>query len=204
MNTQTGFTLVEVMIATLITAILATMGITLLTSSLQTQKSLETATRSVQDLELARATIRRDLSQIAPRRWRDDFDQLSVGVFEGGFDLEDDVLMRFIRNGRITVGRLPSQSSLEYVEYRIENGVLSRHTYTHTDSIQYADPNKRALLGELENVRIRFRNGAQWIDTWTAPAGLPGSIAAPEAVSLSFVHPRYGEIESIFLTGALQ
>lgn len=203
MTGRAGFTLIEVMVATLITAVLATMGLALLTNALRTQEQLEATMDSVQELELARAVIRRDLSQLVSRRWRVDFGEFSSGDFEGGTDLRGEDLMVFVRNGRITLGRAESLSSLEQVEYAFEDGALIRRSGLHINSAQDVEKRSRVLLSGLEEVRVRFRNASGWSDVWNTPAG-GGVLSAPEAVSVEIVHPRYGRLDSVFVTNAVQ
>lgn len=201
MNKQAGFTLIEVMVATLITAMLATMGLTLLNNALRTQDQLKSTLETVQGLELARAVIKNDLAQISPRRARDEFGEPTPFAFEGGADLRGERLMTFVRNGRETIGRQQDVSSLQFVEYVFEDGALKRKSRLHTDAAPDANDRSRTLLEGLDDVQIRFLSDGGWTDIWAAPAR-EGYVTAPVAISIEIVHPRYGVLESLFLTNA--
>lgn len=201
MNKAAGFSLVEVMVATLITALLATMGLLLLSNALRAQDQLEATLDAVQELELARAVIKADLAQISPRTYRNEFGETTPLTFEGGADLRNERLMVFVRNGREAVGRASSVSSLQYVEYAFENKSLIRKSRLYPDAATDEDLHARVLIADVENVQIRFLTRGGWTDIWTLPA-TSGRVSAPVAVSLDVHHPRYGRLESLFLTNA--
>ncbi|MEL6781982.1 MAG: type II secretion system protein GspJ, partial [Pseudomonadota bacterium] len=62
---------------------------------------------------------------------------------------------------------------------------------------------RRVLLENVEDVQIRFLSPGGWSDLWEVPAQ-PGVLAAPQAVAIEIVHPRYGLIETQFVTNAAQ
>ena len=70
MKSRSGFTLIEVMIALLIFALLAAAGVLVLSQSIDNRFVVKAATDRTAELQRLRATLRADLGQAAPRRVR--------------------------------------------------------------------------------------------------------------------------------------
>lgn len=199
MSDARGFTLVEVLVATFVMALLATLGIALLSDTMRSRDRLEGLIEEVQSLELARTIIARDLSQLAPRRARDAFGTHAPSQFEGGNDLSGQRLMAFVRNGHDPLDERAVTSRLQYVEYRLEQGRLIRRSRTLVDPYSDTPHLDRVLLSGIEDLDVRFLALAGWGDVW-ADGGEIGELSAPRAVSLEIEHERFGAFETVFLT----
>ncbi len=203
MTREAGFTLVEVMVATFIMAILSAMGIAMLSNTLEARKTIESVVEDVEDLELARAIIRQDLAQIVNRRARDPYGTRAVSAFEGGTDLSGGQLMSFVRTGHEWPGVSGTRSRLQYVTYRYADGALLRESRAFVDAAPDPMTHSRVLLEGLYRLDVRFRVRDTWSDVYEVmAAGNAGPVPAPAAVSFRFVHARFGEIETVFLTVA--
>lgn len=201
MMREAGFTLVEVMVATFIMAILSVMGVAMLSNTLDARRTIEAVVEDVEELELARAIIRQDLAQIVNRRARDPFGTRAVSAFEGGTDLSDGRLMSFVRTGHEWPGVSGVRSRLQFVTYRYEDGSLVRESRAFVDAAPDPVTHSRVLLENLEKLDVRFRVRNTWSDVYeVVTASNTGPVSAPAAVALYFVHPRFGEIETVLLT----
>lgn len=205
MSEESGFTLVEVMVATFIMAILSAMGIAMLSNTLEARESLEAVVEDVEELQLARAIIRQDLAQIVNRRARDPYGTRAVAAFEGGVDVSDGRLMSFVRTGHDLPGVSGERSRLQYVTYAYRQGALLRESRAFVDAAPDPQTHSRTLLAGLDGVEVRFRVGDAWNDVHEVTAAAnTGPVPAPPAVSFLIEHPRFGEIETVFLTLAGQ
>lgn len=194
---EAGFTLVEVMVAVFIMAIITAMGAALISDAVRTRDQVGAVTDDVEALQLTRALLKRDLAQIVNRRARGPFGDPALSAFEGGTDLDGEELMRFVRGGVDTPGT-GDRSRLQAVDYQFRDGALIRRTRSHVDEVPDMPVRERVLLQEIEQVDIRFLTMGGWTDAWGGQAGAPG--AAPLAVELVLTHRRFGEIEALFLT----
>jgi general secretion pathway protein J len=196
-NRESGFTLVEVLVATFVMSLLAAMGLMLLNDSISTRNTVLSVLEETQNLELARAVIKSDLAQVTGRVARDEFGYPGDAPFVGGSDLDRLKLMSFVRNGYEAPGLVSSGSRLQYVEYRFENDKLIRRGRLRVDAVEETPVFDRVLVKNIENVSISFFDGVAWMDQW---GGTGSTSREPLAVSLSFEHSRYGNIEMIFTT----
>ncbi len=203
MRGEAGFTLVEVMVATFIMAILSAMGIALLSNTLEARRQIESVVSDVEELQLARAVIRQDLSQIANRRARDPFGTRAASAFEGGTDPSGGRLMSFVRNGHELPGITAERSRLQHVTYYFRDRALVRESRGFVDAAPDPTTHSRVLIGDITSMEVRFRAPTGWRDVFEVGAQTnAGPVPAPAAISFRFSHERFGEIETIFLTVA--
>lgn len=203
MSRESGFTLVEVLVATFITALLAALGMMLLSDTLRARDQLTATMDDVRELELARAVLKSDLAQLVPRRARDAYGTPAASAFVGGPHSGGNTLMAFVRTGRELPGLADAQSRLEYVTYVVRDGALIRQTRQNVDATPGMPVSERTLLSGLEDVEIAFLESGRWRDIWTGATQVTGAAAfAPTALEITFEHPRYGEIRLRLLTGA--
>jgi general secretion pathway protein J len=201
MTRESGFTLVEVLVATFIMAILSAMGAALISDTLRTRETLESAMSDVQDLELARAILKRDLAQLVARRARGEYGLKAPGQFEGGNDPSGERLMAFVRNGHEVPGLAGRRSRLQHVTYLLRDGSLIRATRAHVDAVPDMVVRERVLMTGLAELRPRFLGNAGWSDVWDRD-GASAELSVPRAVALVFEHERFGELETLYLTQA--
>ncbi|ACT59148.1 type II secretion system minor pseudopilin GspJ [Hirschia baltica] len=202
MTDEAGFTLIEVMVATFIMGVLSVMGLVMLDDTLSSKETLEYVLEEVQDIEQARAIIKNDLAQIVSRTARDEFGFKAESVFVGGADLDNVSLMSFVRNGNEMPGLTAASSSLQHVEYRFENGVLSRRTRSRVDAATDTPILERELLTNLASAQIEFYDGLLWTDKWIGQMSASNAIPAPAAVGLILHSARYGPVRMLFYTPA--
>lgn len=188
---QSGFTLVETLIALSVFALVALGGVALLDVSIRSQERLANASEETRTLQRLQATLRSDFGQMVERQSRNE-----AGVFEtAASPARGRALLEFARIGRLFDPDAP-QPKLQKVRYWVDAGTLYRATFTHTDGAQL--PPAVALLDGVLSVQVRlFRNG-QWFDLAPGASLVP----LPKAVGLTVDHAVYGAIELRYLTTA--
>ena len=195
-----GFTLIEVLVATFIMAVLSTIGVIMLTNTLRAQDHLEAVAEEIQSLELARAVIKDDMSQLSLRRTRNEFGERENRPFVGDGALGRGRLMGFVRNGHRTPGLEVRSSTLQRVEYFVENDALIRRSSAFVDVAEGTAIRDKVLLRDLKNVKATFSDDGKWADFWSPGETRQTAEALPSAVALSFETVRYGDIRLVFLT----
>jgi general secretion pathway protein J len=190
-NQQSGFTLVELIIALFIFGMLAAAGVGLLTYSTQAQAVTAQRLEGIAAERRLTAILTNDLAQAVARVSRD-LTGTPEPAFRGG---QGPVLLRYVRAGLSNTGEA-SRSGLQRVEWRIEKGQLSRTARSLVDGA--ADANAIVMADNVERVALRFRNEGTWQSDWVPSDPLE----LPEAVELIITRKGEAPLTRLFLAGA--
>lgn len=181
-----GFTLLELLIAMAVFAIMATMTYGGLKIVLDTQQHTATRAAQIRELQLTLYQLNEDLLQAVARPIRDELggDELA---FRGGNGSELLTLTRAVP------ALLPYQenSQLQRVSYRFEAGALYRLVWRTLDRTQQTQPLRRRMLN-ASRVGIRFFAG-EWRTSWPVAGD-----ALPKAVEIVLDIDGLGEIRRGF------
>jgi general secretion pathway protein J len=168
MKDQRGFTLVEIMIAVLISAILAVMAFEAMQQALNNRERVRAAEQRVRAVQNAMRTFVQDFSQLAPRPVREPL----------GGEFQPAVLARtttatevsLTRGGWMNPAGL-SRSTLQRVRYALRDGKLYRDYWMVLDAQLEPQPQSKELLAGVKAFRVRFMNNAHsWQEGWPPPA----------------------------------
>jgi len=195
-----GFTLLELLIAMAIFAIIAVAAYSGLRSVLASQRALETEARRLAALQLAWTMIGRDIEQAVPRPLRDEFGTEQPPL-RG--DANARLVLEFTRTGRANpLGR--RQSALQRIAYRVTGERLERLTWPVLDRGDARPPTGRVLLEGVETIELRFLDAAgRWRRRWPTDSAEAASAPLPRAVELRLRLRGWGELRRLFvLAGA--
>jgi general secretion pathway protein J len=162
-----GFTLVEILVAMAIAAILATMAFSAMNEAMQNRQRIRQAQERLVGLQFMMRSLVQDFSQLVPRPVR-----MPIGE-----DFEAAVLGRSGASAEVVLTRAGwtnpaglSRSSLQRVRYQVRDGVLYRDYWLALDVQLEPEPVQRALIDGVEAFTIRYMNdGRQWQDNWPPP-----------------------------------
>jgi general secretion pathway protein J len=167
MKRQPGFTLVEILVAIAIAAILATMAFTAMSEAMQNRERIKQAQQRLTDLQFAVRSLVQDFSQLAPRPVRVPFGEGYDAAVLAQLGTFSEVLLT--RAGWTNPAGL-SRSGLQRVRYAVRDGVLYRDYWLALDAQPEPQPVQRALMDGVEGFTIRYMNdGRQWQDNWPPP-----------------------------------
>ncbi len=190
-QSQTGFTLVELIISLFIFGMLAAAGVGLLTYSTQAQAVTAERLEGVAAERRLTAILTNDLAQAVARVSRD-ITGAPEPAFRGG---QGPVLLRYIRSGWSNSGDAV-RSGIQRVEWRLNQTKLERVTRPLVDGAADAEP---IIMAEnVERVALRFRNEGAWQSDW-APSD---PLELPEAVELTITRNGEAPLTRLFLAGA--
>ena len=204
MRADAGFTLIEVLVALAITAILSMMGFASVNSVMRTKDGLEATIESTQSLELTRAIIRSDVSQMSHRVARDQHAQPFLSPFTGNDQTNENLLMSFVTAGRPSVGRSVHLPTLHFVEYVFRENSLIRRTRPYIDAAPDHQTNERVLLSGLDRIEIQFWSNETWLEYWDFQIAMREEQPFPAAVWITLHHDRFGILENKFMTNIQQ
>jgi len=225
MRQQAGFTLIEVMVAMAITAVVAVMAYYGIDSAIRLSSAAEQEADNLRELNRAFDVIARDLRQIVPRSVRDPAGYGRVSAFV--LEENGDPVLRFSRSGWTNPEPQRFQrSQLQRVHYRYEDEKLIRVSWQMLD--RYPDSKEQAivLLEDVSELRVRVMQAPdisqlsqsqlgdnvflnlpasatqeQWKEVWP-PARSDGlqeaSNSLPSAIEITLNLKRWGEIRRLF------
>lgn len=168
MRQQRGFTLVEIMIAVLIAAILAVMSFEAMQQALGSRERVRANATRLQAVQFTIRSFVQDLSQLTARPVREPLGQEIQPALLGGAEIT------FTRAGWMNpVG--VERSTLQRVRYALRDGKLYREYWTVLDAQLEPQPVSRELLTGVRTFKLRYMDDARnWRDEWPPPgAGGP-------------------------------
>ncbi len=189
-----GFTLLELLVAVAILALVAVGSYRLLASTVVSRDQGLRHEKMLRDLHKAEMILQRDLLQVAARPIRDEF-----GDVQPGFYLPQENVMEFTRRG----WRNPVQearSDMVRIRYRVEGGQLLRERWKVLDRARVSTPDKIVLLDGVEDFHLQVFAGGRWETDWPLLAQTQknkGQLPLPEAVEIRFTLKEGGDIRRL-------
>jgi len=193
---QNGFTLLELLVAIGIFALLAAMGYGGLNNVMTARKITTQHAERLSQLQMTFLWLGRDIEQTVDRSIRDEYAEVQpavLGVETGRYQLE------LTHTGwRNPAGR--KRSNLQRVAYGLRNGNLLRVYWSVLDRAQDSQPLESVLLDGVEKLELRFLNQQnQWQDSWPSnQLGAPVSTTPPKAVEVTLETKAEGRITRLF------
>ena len=209
-----GFTLVEVLIAMAITALISVIAYNGLSVALSGAESLREAGSRAQGINQTWTLLARDLRQVANRPVVDEFGQNAPALTGGQLARDPLTLTRAGWHNSTSAPR----STLQRVRWWLEDGDLWRSYFTVLDRTAGSEPIETLVLTEVDRFDLRFlasvselesdRNDVidrrNWRDSWIADLSQPGQIPAPPvAVEVSIELSGVGEMKRIYVLPSL-
>lgn len=205
-----GFTLVEVLIALAITAVVSTIAYTSFTTVLNGVENTQATAERVYEINRAWMMISRDLDQFVPRPVRDEFGDVEPAL-QGGMAAR--FPLSLTRAGwHNPLGH--ARPELQRVNYRLEEETLWRDSYPVLDRAGETEPLSAELLQGVEEIRVLFLDSPEnarslgtgteldtrnWPENWVADSSRPGAgVSAPMAVEVRLVLSDWGEMRRIY------
>lgn len=205
-----GFTLVEVLIALAITAFVATIAYSSLSTAILGVESIrEVATRTY-EVNRALMILGRDLRQFVSRPIRDEFGDLEPAMTGGPLARFP---LSFTRSGWHNPNGL-QRSQMQRVAYRLEDTVLWRDAWAVLDRAADSEPQSVMLLEDVEYFDLRFLGSLEavelsndgreldtrsWPESWVPTSGVgDGGLAPPVAVELTLQLTDWGELRRLY------
>lgn len=189
-----GFTLVEMLIALLIFAIISAGTMSVLTTSLRGKAQMDDRISEMQGIETMRALIKADMGNVILRPARDVLGGEALYTLSGGvIDL-----ISFTRGGRSNPGGLEARGDMQRVTYIFEQGQLIRRHLAHENPAPNTPEFDRIMLSGLSSANMKFVNG----DVESSQVFVePGAETGVNAVKLELVFANGDELEQYFELG---
>lgn len=204
---RAGFTLVEVMIAIFIAAVMFAIGYRALNQGLIYNESLKESQARITEIQRGMRVIAQDFAQLAARPARD---TQGNGQLLPAFSANnrDNTLVVFSRTGWSNPAGVQRPAE-QRVRYRFIDGALVREHWLALDAALAAEPRQRVILTRLRSVELRFLDPAsrtwqtEWpVNTVTGPVS-PAIIdemltTRPLAIEVTLVLEDWGRVQRVF------
>lgn len=194
-----GFTLIEVMLAMLITAFVAMLAYSALSTSIIAAEVHEEQAQQIADIQLPLTILERDIRNAIARPINNEYDEVEGALIGGA--LNDSPLM-LTRRGWHNPRELP-RGELQRVRYVLEDDELWRESWSVLDrKSEYQGRQRSLILTGVINLELAFLNagsvnasssplGGEWVQNWDDVESLP------LAVDIKFELENFGEVRRV-------
>lgn len=204
---RTGFTLIEVVIAMFIAAIMFAIGYRTLSQAMIERGYLKTAQDRVTEIQRGMRVVAQDFAQVVARAARDAQGQ---GDMQPAMiaNARDNTVVTFTRSGWSNPAGIQRPAE-ERVRYRFVDGSLVREHWLSVDPALNSEPRQRVLLTRVKSVQIRFLDpvSRNWRTDWpvntpTGPVGVLNFddvyLTRPLAIEFTVEFEDWGRVQRIF------
>ncbi len=193
-----GFTLLELLIAITIFAILATFVYAGLKVILDTEHQTSLYTQRISKLQLGLYLMQRDIAQAASRPVRDNYGDQQPAMKSGGIS---EILLELTRGGFSNPMQL-SRSNLQRVGYSFEENTLYRLTWPTLDRPRESEPHRQKLIDEISSLELTFydqelQKKQEWPPRKTGGDEIDPT-ALPASIELKMELKDWGSIRRLF------
>ncbi|MCO4798477.1 MAG: type II secretion system minor pseudopilin GspJ [Colwelliaceae bacterium] len=189
-----GFTLIEVLLAIAIFAMISLATFSVFDGVMQSEKFSNDKMQRLNNIQRAWLVIERDFLQIAQRSMRiegeaplDNF----IHADNGSFSSNNEAIA-FVRHGWTNPGLLIPRGDLQSVAYRIEEETLERLHFNFVDAVVGEEPKVRKLIENVKSFDIEYHYKKKWQSTLIKNE-------MPKAIKLSIETEDIGIIERKFI-----
>lgn len=193
---QRGFTLLELLIAIAIFALLGLATYRMLDSVLSADAVTRQHERQLRELTRAISAFERDVRQVAVRPIRDGFGDAQPALHS---DLSDATALELTRAGwRNPLGQ--PRAELQRVRWQLSGEQWQRRYWRVLDRAQDSQPQVQRALDGVTSLSLRYLDkDGQWQVDWPPPerSGEARLVELPRAVELRLEHRRYGELRRL-------
>ncbi|MBI1195619.1 MAG: type II secretion system protein GspJ [Gammaproteobacteria bacterium] len=189
---ERGFTLLELLVALAIFAILAVMAYRGLDVVLASDRTAQIQAQRLATLQTVYRLMGRDIEQAAARSIRDQFGDRQAAL------LGDSSTLELSRAGRRNPAHLP-RSRIQRVGYQLGDDRLMRSGWAVLDRAQDAEPSRSEVLEQVEELGFRYLDRKQgWQAHWPIQNDDASRLALPMAVEVTLTLKDFGQVVWLF------
>jgi len=188
---QTGFTLVEILVAVAVFAVFSVMVYGGLSAVMRARVQTDQVAKDLSQLQMVFLRFKRDIVQAVNRPVRG-----SYGNTESAFTSNDFGAVRlvFTRTGYPNPAGL-ARSDLLRVAYGVEDKVLYRIHWPVLDQAEDSQPLRLKMLEGVEDVELQFVDDkGERVTDWPPVNNTAANPGLPRAVELTIIHTHWGRV----------
>lgn len=192
---QRGFTLIEVLVAMAILAVVIMATHQILDSTTKAKEASDEKIAELNGLQTAFRLMDQDFSQMTQRTVRNEAgDAQEQYLLAGRYILESQYDgIAFVRDGWVNPINLLPRSELQAVGYRVLNDNLERVYRVYVDQLDNMEPRVQVVLKGIEELKFEFLDANnEWQEQWQIKA-------LPKAVAVTLQQIEAEPIRRVFL-----
>lgn len=192
---QRGFTLIEVLVAMAILAVVIMATHQILDSTTKAKEASDEKIAELNGLQTAFRLMDQDFSQMTQRTVRNEAgDAQEQYLLAGRYILESQYDgIAFVRDGWVNPINLLPRSELQAVGYRVLDDNLERVYRVYVDQLDNMEPRVQVVLKGIEELKFEFLDANnEWQEQWQIKA-------LPKAVAVTLQQIEAGPIRRVFL-----
>lgn len=188
----TGFTLIEIIVALFIFAILAVIATTSLYNVLNARERVEANSQQFAEMQVAVVLMGRDISQSIDRPIINNFNEKQPAMLGKGTSVE------LTRSGFSNPFSLAKRSHLLRVAYAVKQGELIRETWRVLDQAPTTKPDTRVLMKGISSISFRYlAHNNQFYNSWP-PGNETNENELPKAIQVTMTVKNWGQITRLW------
>lgn len=191
MRKNTGFTLIEIIIALLIFSIISLIMASALHNILNTHAAMEQKTARLAQLQIALLILSHDIEQTVERPVT-----LANGQLEGF--VGEVHRLTFTHTGLSNPFGQFNRATLQRTQYEFFKNQLVRTTWSALDRTRTTPTNQRVLLDHVNDLAFDYLDSTNHFQTTWPPPG-QANVKMPRAVRVSLTLEKWGTITQLYL-----
>lgn len=193
-NKFRGFTLIEVLLAIAIFAVISLASVSIFDGVIQSEEISKNKMSRLNEIQRALLIMERDFLQISYRSVRIEGEApITDFIYSEGSDFSSQTAtIAFVRGGWTNPGLLIPRSDLQSVAYRLEGNILERLHYNFVDSVVGEEPKVRQLISNVNAFELMYFYQNKW-----QKKVVKGQL--PQAIQIKIETDDFGLIERKFL-----
>ena len=194
-----GFTLVELLVAIFIFAIVSAIAMGGYNELVKQSDIVNAGAARTRAIQATMQRLNLDFTSLEPRPVRQPLGDGLVPALRADEKGGDESLVEFTHSGWSNPAGVP-RSTLQRVAYRLEENKLIRQYWLSLDRTMSSEPESAVLLEGVKDVRLRFMDANRsWHDQWPplgySPADAPW--VRPIAVEVTLDLEDWGELKRL-------
>lgn len=192
---QRGFTLLEVLVAIAVFAMLSLSAYQVMNGVLLSDQQSQDHNARLQEIQRAMVMMDNDFRQVVARKTRNQGEAPTDKLLlSGEYQLDSSSQgIIFTRTGWQNPQQMFPRGENVRVGYRIIEDTLERVWFRYPDTVVGSEPLIRQVLADVTKLSFRFYSNKKWQEAW-GEAG-----ALPEGIMVQMTLEDFGEIERVYM-----
>ncbi len=201
-RTQSGMTLLEVLVALVIFTIIAAAGYSGLQQGIGVQNQLQQEQLFWRKLDAVVMLLEQDLEQvkqISPRvpLW----DNVAFKGYGNHTEEAFGEFIKFTRGGHQSF-LVSNASPFQRMAYRLQDGTLYRVTWPGLNLPEHETGSEAVLIENVEGIQLRYlAENRRWVDNWPLRFTQEDSLSVPAAMEMTMTLSNNLSIKRVFYVG---
>ncbi len=198
-----GLTLIELLVAIAIFAVLAGVAYRALTVVLDSRTRIERENRKWRDLALFFARLEQDVAEVAPRPIRDASNAIAPALVGGAATTDSGPQATLTLTRTALVAAPGGVEPPRRLGYRVRGRDVELLTWPSLDQSPSDQPRVVPVLHDVQSLALRYLDArGQWYDTWPPAGAAAAATAIPTGVQVNLTLASGERITRLLPTAA--